>query len=297
MQSLSILIVNYNTELFIGQLLLDIDNQTLNKNSVEIIIVNNVQNPIMENTIQNNPILKRMNTKVIQSNINIGFGRAMNLAADSAKNDLLLIANPDLKMLRNDYLENLISKHTKIAPNGISTTKQLNEFNVDTSEYQSYEFGITLGYTDQINWFCGALLLISKDTFNTINGFDPDFFMYCEDEDLCLRIKEKGLPLNKINDLEIFHKGGSSEPLKDFSFYQRWEKSKILFAYKHYDHNTFTNVIKNLEKKSKQKVFIYRYLNIIKSNKNKNSLNKWLAIQDCINRTKEDINWLFFKVK
>ncbi len=296
MQSLSILIVNYNTEPFIADFLTDIANQTINKDLIEVIIVNNVQNDIIKTTVKNHPTFNNIKIKIIQSITNIGFGRAMNLAAKAANNDLLLIANPDLKMLHNNYLDELIHQHKIKAPNGISTTKQLNEFGADTSEYKQYEYGINLGYRDQINWFCGALLLISKDIFLILKGFDPDFFMYCEDEDLCLRAKKLNLPLNKLNNLEIFHKGGSSEPFKDFAFYQRWEKSKLLFAYKHYDSETFTLITKKLEKKSKKKVFAYKYLTPIKSNKAKNSLNKWLATYDSLIKTRENIDWLFFKI-
>jgi GT2 family glycosyltransferase len=253
MIQLSILIVNYNTETFIESLLIDLKEQSIQKNAFEIIIVNNVQNTLLNEVIEKNTKLHDLNIKIISSEKNVGFGRAMNLAAAHAKGAELLIGNPDLRMLQTDYLEQLL-KHAKQHQNyGVITTRQLNDDDKDTSEYKNYEFGQNLGYENQTNWLCGALLLIQKTVFDQISGFDPDFFMYCEDEDLCLRVKKLDLPLIKINELKIYHKGGSSEPLKDYAFYHRWFKSKILFAYKHYPTDVFHEIINTLEKNQHQK--------------------------------------------
>ena len=58
----------------------------------------------LEMTIQNNCVLNSLNIQIVQSDKNLGFGRAMNLAATYAKGEHLLIANPDLRMMQNDYL-------------------------------------------------------------------------------------------------------------------------------------------------------------------------------------------------
>lgn len=292
---LSILIVNYNTEKFIKNFLMDLTYQSMDPRDYEIIIVNNVQNTLLEKMVLEFQIESTISIHIIDSKKNVGFGRAMNIAAKASKGDLLLIANPDLQMLHNDYLEKLVSKHEKHACNGISTTKQLNENNVDTSEYTQYEFDKNLNYNNETLWFCGALLLISKETFTQLQGFDPDFFMYCEDEDLCLRAKKAGFLLYKHDDLEIFHKGGSSEPFKNVAFYQRWIKSKLLFAYKHYDPSTYKDIIKFYLKTAQYKIFIYKMLSSFRSTKHQNSLNKWLAMKNCIKLAKKDPQWLYFR--
>ncbi len=296
MIQLSILIVNYNTETFIESLLIDLKEQSIQKNAFEIIIVNNVQNTLLNEVIEKNTKLHDLNIKIISSEKNVGFGRAMNLAAAHAKGAELLIGNPDLRMLQTDYLEQLL-KHAKQHQNyGVITTRQLNDDDKDTSEYKNYEFGENLGYENQTNWLCGALLLIQKTVFDQISGFDPDFFMYCEDEDLCLRVKKLNLPLIKINELKIYHKGGSSEPLKDYAFYHRWFKSKILFAYKHYPTDVFHETLNSLEKKSTSKARLYRLIALSKIKKYQSRKDKWNAMKDCIQKTKaESVDWLYFK--
>lgn len=293
---LSILIVNYNTETFIEKFLLDLKQQTLPPEDFEIIITNNVQNETLKSVISTNTELQGLNIQIVESPRNVGFGRAMNLAADHASGQELLIANPDLRMLQNNYLAELLHQSAQHPDYGIITTRVLNDDQKDTSEYGYYEFEQDLGFKNQTNWFCGALMLIHHEFFNELKGFDPDFFMYCEDEDLCLRIKQREKTLVKINELSIYHKGGSSEPYKNYAFYHRWFKSKILFAYKHFNANDFVTIMNMLEKKSQRKSMLYATLSLTGSAKYKERRAKWNAMRDCITQTRvESAQWLYFK--
>ena len=290
---LSILIVNYNTETYIAELLDDISNQTLNPEDYEILLINNVQNDKLQQLIQQNFQDSKLNIQIINSEHNVGFGRAMNLGAHHAKGKHLLIGNPDLRLLQQDYLERLVTHAEQQKNYGVITTQLLNDDGTDTSEYYAYEFQNNLGYENQIAWFCGAVMLMQKSIFDQLKGFDDDFFMYCEDEDLCLRVKQAGLALIKMNDLKIYHQGGSSEPLKDVAFYQRWFRSQLLFAYKHYPTADFEQILSSLEKKSHKKISLYRWISFIRTSKIQNSYHKWQAIEDSIKKTRQDIDWLY----
>ncbi len=296
---LSILIVNYNTEKFIEQFLLDLTQQTLPHSEYEVIITNNVQNSTLHDTLQQNSSLEQISLKIIASETNIGFGRAMNLAASHAQGEHLLIANPDLRMLQNDYLEKLLNQAETYNNYGVITTQQINDDQKDTSEYHQYEFGHTIPATEQSSeavWFCGALMLLKKSVYEKISGFDPDFFMYCEDEDLCLRVKKLNLPLVKINELKIYHKGGSSEPLKNYAFYHRWFRSQVLFAYKHYPESEFQQLLEKLETRSRKKSFLYYLLSFTGNKKYISRKEKWSAMLDCVRKTRqESVEWLHFK--
>ena len=82
---LSILIVNYNTEKFILDFLNDLQNQTINSSTYEVVIVNNTLNNALTETINNSNLKEHITIKIVQSAQNIGFGRAMNLAASNAQ--------------------------------------------------------------------------------------------------------------------------------------------------------------------------------------------------------------------
>lgn len=92
----SILIVNYNTENYIHDLLVSIIKQTITKEDFEIIISNNVQNNNLTQMIEKNGLDQGLNIKVLQMISNIGFGRAMNEAAKASCAEHLLIINPDV---------------------------------------------------------------------------------------------------------------------------------------------------------------------------------------------------------
>lgn len=61
-------------------------------------------------------------------------------------------------------------------------------------------------------WASGACLLVKRSVLEEIGGFDDGFFLYCEDLDLCRRIREKGLELRYAPDAVATHIGGASAP-------------------------------------------------------------------------------------
>ena len=56
----------------------------------------------------------------------------------------------------------------------------------------------------------GCCLLISKNLFKKLNGFDESFNMYAEDVDLCLRAQNLNIDCVYIPDAKIWHKVSSS---------------------------------------------------------------------------------------
>lgn len=290
--SLSILIVNYNTEKYIINFLSAIEQQTIDKTLIEIIIVNNSNNEYMNQLI--NEKNYNLNIKIILSK-NIGFGRAMNIAANNAKNTHFLIANPDLILKDQKYLATLLMYAENNKNYGAITTRLLNEKEEDKSEFYCYEFDQKFGYKNQVCWFSGALLLIKNDIYKKIGGFDPDFFMYCEDEDICLRIKKQGLELVKINDLSIAHIGGASEPSQNYDYFYRWYRSQILFAYKHMSSEEFKKLIIVLRKKSIKRAYLYQILKYTGISRYAFKLNQWKAMRDIVERTlTETPSWLYY---
>ena len=69
-------------------------------------------------------------------------------------------------------------------------------------------------------------MTISKNLFNEINGFDENFFMYCEDVDLCVRIKSAGYSIKKDTDIVVSHAGQYSSN-KNFKYLLMHIKSII----------------------------------------------------------------------
>lgn len=81
----------------------------------------------------------------------------------------------------------------------------------------------------------GSFLLIRKDLFKRLNGFDERFFVYYEDADLSLRAKQNGYLSYYLSAASVYHKGGGvSEKVKAQRLFYNL-RSKILYSRKHFN--------------------------------------------------------------
>lgn len=291
----SFLVVNYNTERHILDLLDNLAVQSCQ--DFEMIIVNNVQNNTLTDLLAKKELAFRL--QIIQSPHNVGFGRAMNLGAKSAVGEHFLITNPDIIISDNDFLQKLATEIEKTPNYGAMTCQLFNEHDEDKSEFVDFEFHHTLGLKNTPRWLSGAFLFFRKEIYQQLNGFDEDFFMYCEDEDICYRVQKMGLKLEKINSLSVRHIGGVSEPIKGYDFFYRWFRSQLLFAYKHFAKDEFKQLLSDLHKKSNQKCHTYYALKFLKVNLNRSAtkFNEWSAMKDVVQKTLDNgVDWLYFKL-
>lgn len=60
------------------------------------------------------------------------------------------------------------------------------------------------------DWVSGACMIIRKEVFLSAGGFDENFFLYCEDEDLCRRISDKGYTVYIDTRFTVVHNEGFS---------------------------------------------------------------------------------------
>lgn len=293
---LSILVVNYNTEEHIAQLLEDISQQSLAISDYQVVVVNNIQNNKLNDILDK--YYQYINLEIVPSKKNVGFGRGMNLAADHAQGEHVLMMNPDVCIENKDFLKNLLEYSNKTPNYGVISCKILNQNNEDTSEFYSYEFGDTMGYDGQICWFHGSLLLLRAEIYQQLGGYDPDFFMYCEDVDLCYRVKKMGLDLIKVNELSVFHLGWSSVPKKNYDLYYRWYCSKFVFAHKHFSTKKFAQLLDGLELKAKKRLKSYKLLSIFPINheKTQRKIFYWTVMADVIKTIRQNgIESLYYK--
>jgi GT2 family glycosyltransferase len=88
----------------------------------------------------------------------------------------------------------------------------------------------------ECDWVSGACMIIRKNLFEVVGGFDENIFMYSEDEDLCRRIAKLGYKTLLNNSFKIVHYEGyikaGSASLLDRSYKERI-KSSIYYIYKY----------------------------------------------------------------
>jgi N-acetylglucosaminyl-diphospho-decaprenol L-rhamnosyltransferase len=57
-------------------------------------------------------------------------------------------------------------------------------------------------------WLSGSCMLLRREAFEAVGGFDPGYFMYCEDMDLCRRLADAGWQNVYVPDAVVTHTGG-----------------------------------------------------------------------------------------
>lgn len=228
MKNLSIIIVNFNTDEYVRDCLISIqDNLTLS--DYEIIVVdNNSPNRSIEKLIT-----EFKNVEFILLNKNKGFGSGCNTGFLQSKGEYILFLNPDVKV-KKDSIEKLIDNCKTDKNIGIVSGLLTDEENKISYSFNSFPdlsweikeaYGICLERTImsllnrseiknkvpfEVDWFHGACFLIRRDIFESVNGFDENIFLYYEDVDLQKRIKELGLKIVCIPSAEFYHQGKSS---------------------------------------------------------------------------------------
>jgi GT2 family glycosyltransferase len=85
----------------------------------------------------------------------------------------------------------------------------------------------------EVGWVTGACLMMRRDVFEQIDGFDENFFMYFEDKDICKRVKEIGYKVIYYPKTTIIHLlGGSSHGIKK-SVSKYYRDSQLYYYQKH----------------------------------------------------------------
>ena len=247
----SIIIVNFNLSSEVLSCLISLE-LYLPEHSFNVIVVdNNSSDP--EFDVLNEHIKERNFAEIIILKENIGFGGACNLGADRADGDLLCFLNPDTTIY-NDFLKCLISALdssgcTMVGP--VYSKPSLFEFssgyfpNILLESLSIFMIGRHLeaalmsvrrkfssSYL-RVDWILGACMLISKQNFDRLGGFDESFFLYFEEVDLCKRVYDLGGFVALAPECGINHIGSVSGKRDYVKFTERFYKGKLRYLRKH----------------------------------------------------------------
>jgi GT2 family glycosyltransferase len=85
-----------------------------------------------------------------------------------------------------------------------------------------------------VPWVMGAALLIRRTAFEAVGGFDESFFMYCEETDLCYRLKAADWQVHYAPVATVVHVGQASTNQYRTQMAVQHIASRLLFYQKHY---------------------------------------------------------------
>lgn len=168
------------------------------------------------------------NAKCIQSNVNLGYGKANNIGLRIAISEgctHALIINPDCSISLTD---------TEILIDAIKSKQNVGLINpritgADGTKTDIYTFDFERPYKEKnkktinkvydvknkiIDSICieGSCLLVRLDAFNSAGLFSEDLFLFCEEDDVALRMKRLGYTTAVATESTAIHLGGESTP-------------------------------------------------------------------------------------
>lgn len=248
---MTILIISYNTRELTLACLRSVFEQARDA-AFEVIVVDNQSSDGSADAVA----AAFPQVKLIRAERNLGFAGANNLAAKEASGDYLLLLNPDTVVL-DKAIDKLLA-FAKANPEAgiwggrtVFADGSLNPASCwakatlwslwcqatfltaafrRTRLFNPEAFGGWRRDTvRQVDIVSGCFFLIRRDLWEQLNGFDPAFFMYGEEADLCLRAHKLGARPLVTPDATIVHYGGASEKVRAGKLVRLFKAKALLF--------------------------------------------------------------------
>ena len=210
LKKITFVIVSYKSQNIIDECIKDIP-----KKSKIIIIENSKDKNILKN-------IKRRDNISLILNKNSGYGNGNNLGLSLVKTKYAFIINPDVQIGKHTL--KWIFKATKALKNKFSIIGPLNT-NLKKKFIRNEE---AVG---------GHAMLLNLEKFRSRKIFDKKIFLFNEEIDLCLRLKNKGEKIYSVSNCNIMHRGSMSvEKSFKVDVLRNWHGywSYFYFQKKHY---------------------------------------------------------------
>jgi len=230
----SIIIVTYNSAPSIGDCLKSVQEQQDVQR--EILVIDNASSDETINVVRGS----RVNPILIENRENVGFGRACNQGFAASQGRHIYLLNPDAQLIGSNGLATLcraLTEHKgwEMAESRVASTT--GEWKRPATAYpdQSHAGKDFSALPGKIAWVVGASMIIRREVYSELGGFDPEFFLYSEETDFCLRLRERGYEIGFVEEAAVRHIGGASETGRDpYDVWTRRANGLHLFWRKHY---------------------------------------------------------------
>jgi len=313
---LSVIILNYNVRYFLETCVLSVQKALSTIDGEIIVIDNNSSDDSCE-------MMKELfpKVKLIRNAENSGFPKGNNIGVAVAKGEYICILNPDTVVAEDTFTKVLaFAKEQKEL--GIVGTKLIDgtgnflpeskrgiptpfvAFTKITGLYKIFPKSRTFGkyyaqhlsenQTGKVEILVGAFMLMKRDLYNEVGGFDENCFMYSDDIDLSYRVLQQGKSNYYFHETTVIHYKGEST-VKDKMYMKRFQEAMYFFYKKHFEVSVlfslfmkmgivYFSLVKTIQGKAKPKVSPENYIlisdNEILKEKIENSLKKPVKLQN-----------------
>lgn len=252
---LSVIILNYNVRYFLEQCVLSVQ-KALEGIEGEIIVVDN-------NSPDDSCVMMKqrfLEITLIENKENAGFPKGNNIGVEIAKGEYVCILNPDTVVAEDTFKKVLRFAHNtpdmgitgvKLvdgtgnflpeSKRGVPTpwvafTKitGLNKvFPKFTTFNRYYAQHLGENETGEVDILVGAFMVMKRELYLEVGGFDEGCFMYSDDFDLSYTVQQKGKKNYYFHETTVIHYKGEST-VKDGTYMKRFREAMQFFYKKHF---------------------------------------------------------------
>jgi len=248
---LTVIIVNYNVKYYLEQCLLSVERAIRDIHGEVYVVDNHSQDGSLDYLKPRFPWVT-----FIESNHNLGFARANNMAIRQSESEYVLLLNPDT-FVTEDALRDAVAfmeSHPKAGGVGVRmhnsdgtlamesrrglptpTVSLLKMFGRSDRYYMTH---LSWNEPGRIDVISGAFCMVRREAIDNVGALDEDFFMYGEDIDLSYRLLKGGYE-NWYLPLDILHYKGESTHKSSFRYVHVFYQAMLIFFRKHYSHLSF----------------------------------------------------------
>ena len=309
---LSVIILNYNVRYFLEQCVLSVQKALTNLDAEIIVVDNNSSDGSCEMMKQLFPHIK-----LIENPVNVGFPKGNNIAVAEAKGEYICILNPDT-VVAEDTFEKILNYVTlsgvEVSNTGIIGCKLIDgtgnflpeskrgvptPWVAFTKIFGLYKFSnyfgkyyaqhLTENQSGKVDVLVGAFMILKRDLYLQVGGFDENCFMYSDDIDLSYMIQKLGKENFYFHETSVIHYKGEST-VRDEKYLKRFREAMQFFYKKHFKKSivfdvmmqvgsfVFTIFKQKQQKNSSKKIF--QYIIVTKNPENENIVSDVLSKKD-----------------
>ncbi|MBA4317334.1 MAG: glycosyltransferase family 2 protein [Flavobacterium sp.] len=254
---LDIVIVNWNAGNYLRECIHSMNIALSNSFELKSIVI--VDNASTDNSLDDVEDVD-LPIRIIRNDSNVGFGKACNAGVWSCNSEYLLILNPDTRLFSNSidpviqFMQQEVNKEigmvgVQIIDDEGNISRNCARFPTPTgSIYRSFgldrlfpkvfqtHFMVEWDHKESriVDQIMGSFIILRRDLFEMLKGYDDDFFVYYEDLDLAYRGFKLGYKNYYLADAQVYHKGGGTSDNIKATRLAYILHSKLIYSKKHF---------------------------------------------------------------
>ncbi|MHB1004363.1 MAG: glycosyltransferase [Chloroflexota bacterium] len=253
--SVSVVVVNYNGKHHLEACLMSLLDMDYPRDRLELILVDNGSSDGSVSYVHD----RFPSVRVVENEGNLGFARANNIGARFASGELLAMLNNDTKVDRK-WLTGLVAElrpSEGIVCAGsviLSWDGRLIDFMGGGLNF--YGHGMQPGFGTRhcpdtsnqcprlVPFACGGAMLIDRQTFLEVGGFDEDYFAFFEDVDLGWRLWLSGYKVVLVSKAIVYHRHhGTARKIPAHQLHVLYERNALMTLFKNYEQRNLDKVL------------------------------------------------------